>query len=185
MPLEPELARLAGDPSAVQPPDPSALARAGGDLHFDWPRDYLDFMNACDGGDWDLGEFPLQVWPARDLVATNRAQQEAVESRPIPVDALPEWMRRRGGIWVSAPESAEEMRPGLVFFGSNLCGEYLAYDRTTRDVLLVPCIGDDDDAIFLGHTLAEAVRKLSRGEVFKDPIYPRRGPSWRALEVSF
>jgi hypothetical protein len=63
-----------------------------------------------------------------------------------------------------------EFFPGLVIFGGDGGGEALAFDRETREVLLVPWIGDQGDWLILGATLTEAFQRMERGRVWEAPL---------------
>jgi hypothetical protein len=62
-----------------------------------------------------------------------------------------------------------EFFPGLVMIGGDGGGESLALDRATREVLLVPLIGSEEDWLVLGTSLTEAFGRMERGEVFDAP----------------
>jgi hypothetical protein len=62
-----------------------------------------------------------------------------------------------------------EFFPGLVIIGGDGGGEYVALDRATGEVLLVPAIGSEEDWLVLGSNLIEAFQRMERGEVFESP----------------
>lgn len=67
-----------------------------------------------------------------------------------------------------------EFFPGLVVIGGDGGGEALAIDRRSGEVLLVPWIGAQEDWLVLGSTLTDALRRMTRGDVF---AAPHRGSS--------
>jgi hypothetical protein len=175
MALDPELARLTAGIQSDSEPDPAALQEAAQGLHFDWPAEYVALMETRDGGEGFVGEGYVRLDPARDLIAFNRALQTPFEWPQPEAPASLGPHLERGQQQTDAPP--DELRPGLVFFGSDGGGEYLAFDRHTGNVLLVPAIGDDEDAILLGSTLSEALGHFERGDIFDDPVYPLQSGS--------
>ena len=69
-------------------------------------------------------------------------------------------------------EPEEELFPGLVLIGSNGGGENLAFDMKTGAVVLVPAIGNIEDAIILGANLTEALQSFERDDMYDDPVHP-------------
>ena len=73
--MTPEAERLLVGVTRRPPSDPAALNGLGSSTGVGLPDDYLAFMRASDGGEGDVGERWLQVWPVARIL-------EQLESPP-------------------------------------------------------------------------------------------------------
>jgi len=168
MGLHPELARLVQKLKPGEPADQAVLAAAGKELEIEWPADYRALMIELGAAEGFVGENYVRFTPCTQLVEINHLAQRPPKL-DLPVPARPAWMAKYK--WGN-DEPEEEFFPGLVLIGSNGGGENLAFDRKTGAVVLVPAIGNIEDAILLGANLTEALQSFERDDMFDDPVHP-------------
>jgi hypothetical protein len=60
--LDPELSRLLSHLRPANPPDLDTLRKAGQELNFDWPADYVALMAERNGGEGEVGEWWVRLW---------------------------------------------------------------------------------------------------------------------------
>jgi len=144
------------------------LAAAGKELDIEWPTDYRALMIELGAAVGFVGEAYVMFSPCSELVEINHRVQHPPKL-DLPTPERPAWMAKYQ--WVQ-DEPEEEVFPGLVLIGSNGGGENLAFDRKTGAVVLVPAIGDIEDAILLGADLTEAPQSFERDDMFDDPVHP-------------
>jgi hypothetical protein len=118
----------------------SAIDEAARTLEIEFPRDYVQFMRQANGGEGPVGEHGhLQLWRIEDLVDRNAGYR------------------------------ADEFFPGHVLIGSNGGGEAVALRRSASGVelVLVPFVGDIEDALVGGATFEEFLTRFGSGAIWK------------------
>lgn len=102
------------------------------------PEDYITFMQQYNGGEGDVGENYLAMYPLNEII-------ECTEDYEV-----------------------EKYIPGLVLIGSNLGGEAFALDYRTDKInyIMIPFMFEEDAIIVLSQNIEGFLSKLYNDELF-------------------
>jgi SMI1 / KNR4 family (SUKH-1) len=125
---------------------PESIAEASRALGIPFPADYAQFMQQSNGGEGPVGaEGYLVLWPIEELEEQNEGFH------------------------------ARELYPGLVLIGTNGGAEAVALRRGPLgvEVVLLPFMGEVEDALFGGNTFFGFLDSYGSGSIRAPPSSTR------------
>jgi len=114
-----------------------SLERVADQLGVVFPSDYVTFMQVSNGGEGSVDKGHVRLWPGEELVESNEGYR------------------------------AREFYPRYALLGSNGGGEAIAIRKGTHEIVLLPFIGNEDDALVGGTTLVEFLTAYGSGSIWK------------------